>query len=92
MEYAATAFATGGVAVSDQTTSLAEAAAVNMSMRVNFSQLTFIKNNEGSNEIAILRLADDFGLPMFGCVCEVHCAIHDLMKKFSGNGPFGETI
>jgi hypothetical protein len=32
MEYAATAFATGGVAVSDQTTSLAEAATVNMGM------------------------------------------------------------
>ena len=58
----------------------------------NFSQLTFIKSNEGSNEIAVLRLVDDFRLPMFGCVIEVHSAIHDLVKKFSGNGPFGETI
>jgi hypothetical protein len=32
MEYAATAFATGGVAISDQTTCLAEAAALSMSM------------------------------------------------------------
>ena len=89
VECAGATFATGGVTVGDQTTSLAKAAKMNECMCVNFSQLTFIKNNKGSHEVAVLGLADDFRLPMFGCVFEVHGAIHNLMKKLSGDGPFG---
>ena len=92
MEYAVAAFATGGVGVGDQTTSFARAAAMNECKCVNFSQMTFIKNNKSSHEVNVLGLADDFRLPMFSCMYEVHGAIHDLMEKFSGDGPFGETI
>ena len=92
MEYAVAAFATGGVGVGDQTTSFARAAAMNECKCVNFSQMTFIKNNKSSHEVNILRLADDFWLPMFSCMCEVHGTIHNLVEKFTRDGPFGETI
>ena len=48
VECAGATFATGGVTVGDQTTSLAKAAKMIECMCVNFSQLTFIKNNKGS--------------------------------------------
>ena len=90
MECAAATFATGGVIVGDQTTSLAKAAKMNECKCVNFSQLTSI-TNKGLHDAAVLGLADNFWLPKFASVYGVHSAIHDLVKRFAGNSLFGET-